>query len=167
MEALLKAGLCKSIGVSNFLIHHLDELQASSSIVPAINQVEFSPFWYRKELLEYCRAHGIQLESYSPLTRGEKFSHPTLRALSEKYHKTPAQILIRWALKHQVVVIPKSIHPERIREDANVFDFSLTPDDMAALDGLNEDYSIADPAWSRQFEVDRFVPPQSMKSLRT
>jgi diketogulonate reductase-like aldo/keto reductase len=138
MESLLKAGKCRAIGVSNYMIWHLEELLENSSTTPAVNQVEFSPYLYQKNLLEFCRSHKIQLEAYSPLTKGHKLKDPKLMAIASKYSKTSAQILIRWALQHQVVVIPKSSRKERIRENSEVFDFSLSTDDMKALDAFNQ-----------------------------
>lgn len=152
MEALLRDGLCRAIGVSNFEIHHLEELRALPALPPAVNQVEFSPFLYRKELLDYCTRLGIRLEGYSPLTRGAKFRHPTLRALAAKYHKTPAQILIRWPLQHGVITIPKASSRQHLEENADVFDFEISSEDMATLDTLNEDYYTGNPAWRAQFE---------------
>ncbi|MGA8912901.1 MAG: aldo/keto reductase [Nitrososphaeraceae archaeon] len=89
-------------------------------------------------MLQFCKKNSIQLEAYSPLTRGKKLDHQTIVAIAKKYGKTPAQILIRWSLQHDAVVIPKSIHEERIRENSHVFDFQLEPDDMKLLDSLNE-----------------------------
>src|SRR5436309_3576066 len=106
--------------------------------VPAVDQVEIHPFLYQKELLQVCKKNSIQLEAYSPLTRAKRLNHPVIVAIAKKYGKTPAQILIRWSLQHDVVVIPKSIHEERIRENSHVFDFQLEPDDMKLLDSLNE-----------------------------
>ena len=140
MVELLERGDCRSIGVSNFTINHLEELLASSSIVPAVNQVEFSPFLYQRELLRFCRQKGIQLEAYSPLTQGKRLDHPTLVALARKHGKTPAQILIRWAIEHDLVVIPKSVRRSRIEENADVFDFSIVREDMALLDSLDEGF---------------------------
>lgn len=143
LETLLDSGKCRAIGVSNYMIHHLEELLGYARIIPAVNQVEFTPFLYLKDLLDFCRTHRIQLESYSPLTRGKKFNHPLLQELSKKYRKTPAQILIRWNLEHQVVVIPKSSRPERIEENADVFDFNIAEKDMQALDGLHQNYRVS------------------------
>jgi diketogulonate reductase-like aldo/keto reductase len=131
---------CRSVGVSNFTVRHLKELARHSSLVPAVNQVEFSPFCFQKELLEYCKDHGIVLEAYSPLTRRQKFKDKTLQAVAAKTGKFPAQILLRWCLQHGTVPLPKSAHPERIRENAQIFDFELEPADMQALDGLDEGY---------------------------
>jgi diketogulonate reductase-like aldo/keto reductase len=133
--------------VSNYTIRHLEELLAASPIPPAVNQVEFSPFLYQEELLDYCRRHGIQLEAYSPLTKGRRLGDPTLAEVARKHHRTPSQVLIRWALQHGLVVIPKSQRLEHIRENFSVFDFSLSPADMAQLDGLSEDYRTSwDPS---------------------
>lgn len=140
MEALLEEGKCRSIGVSNYMIWHLEDLLESSSTIPAVNQVEFSPYLYLEDLLSFCRSHKIQLESYSPLTKGQKLGDPRLIAIASRYEKTPAQILIRWALQHEVAVIPKSANRERILENADVFDFELSEEDMDALDSFHQNY---------------------------
>ncbi len=140
--ALQEAGKCRAIGVSNYTIRHLEELLATSSIVPVVNQVEFSPFLYQQDLLDFCRSRGIQLEAYSPLTRGKRLDHPAITSLAARYGKTPAQIMIRWALQHDVVVIPKSAHRHRIEENADVFDFNISTQDLAQLDSLNEDLRV-------------------------
>lgn len=152
MQALRDEGKCRSIGVSNFTVRRFEEaFLPRTEEVPAVDQVEFHPFWYRKGLLDYCRGKGIQLEGYSPLARGQKLDDPTLGEVAAAYGKTPAQVLIRWQLQHDVVVIPKSSHPERIRENADVFDFEITAEDMARLDALNADESILtwrpEPNW--------------------
>ena len=140
MERLLERGLCRAIGVSNYTVKHLQELLAASSVIPAVNQIELSPFLYQRDLIEFCHNSGIRVEAYSPLTQGKKLDHPTLVAVARKYGKTPAQILIRWAIEHRLVVIPKSVHRSRIVENADVFDFSIEPDDLATLDGLDEGF---------------------------
>ena len=112
----------------------------NSDVVPAVNQVEFSPFLYQRRLLEFCRAHRIQVEAYCPLTRGRKLRDPTLGRIAGKHAKTPAQILLRWALQHDVVVIPKSQHRARIEENARLFGFTLDDVDMSALDRLDEGF---------------------------
>jgi diketogulonate reductase-like aldo/keto reductase len=138
MAALRDEGVCRAIGVSNYTIRHLEELRDESSVPPAVNQVEFHPFLYQRELLDYCRRRGIAVEAYSPLARGVRLSEPALVSVGRKYGKTPAQVLIRWALQHGTIPIPKSSRPERIRENAAVFDFSLTSGDMETLDRLDE-----------------------------
>ena len=140
---LLQEGKARAIGVSNYTIRDLKEILQNSEdvdVVPAVDQVEFHPFLYQKELLQFCKKNSIQLEAYSPLTRAKRLNHPAIVAIAKKYGKTPAQILIRWSLQHDVVVIPKSIHEERIRENSQVFDFQLQPDDMKYLDSLNENF---------------------------
>jgi diketogulonate reductase-like aldo/keto reductase len=132
-------GLAKSIGVCNFTINHLKELLENSEYVPQVNQVEFSPFLYQKELLEFCSGKNIVLEAYSPLTRGHQLDNPTLIPIAQAHGKTSAQILIRWALQHGVVPLPKSSKPSRIKQNAQVFDFELNEDEMRQLDGLNID----------------------------
>jgi diketogulonate reductase-like aldo/keto reductase len=140
MEQLLEEGKCRAIGVSNYTIWHLQELLESeySNVVPAVNQVEFSPYLFQKDLLDFCQSKEIQVESYSPLTKGQKLNDPRLGEIAQKYEKTPAQLLIRWNLEHQIIVIPKSTKKERIYENADIFDFSITSTDMKTLDSLNE-----------------------------
>jgi diketogulonate reductase-like aldo/keto reductase len=140
MEKLLAEGKCRSIGISNFMVHHLEELLKNSDVVPAVNQIELSPYNYlqRRDLIELCDSRNIVIEAYSPLTKGRKLNDPQLVAIAGKYGKTPAQILIRWALEKRFVVLPKSVNRERIIENASVFDFSLSPEDLKILDGFNE-----------------------------
>jgi diketogulonate reductase-like aldo/keto reductase len=143
MEKLQARGKCRSIGVSNFMVHHLEELLQSTGVVPAVNQIEMSPYNHlqRRALIDYCHERDIIIEAYSPLTKGRKLNDPVLEETAGKYGKTPAQILIRWALEKQFVVLPKSVNRERIIENASVFDFSLTDEDTRKLDGLNENLS--------------------------
>jgi methylglyoxal/glyoxal reductase len=133
-----RRGACRSIGVSNYTIDHLRELLDDSDEIPDVNQVEFNPFLYQEELLQFCNDHRIQLEAYSPLTRGYKLRHPTVMEVAKRYSKSPAQVMVRWSLQHGLVVIPKSSHPERIKENSEVYDFNLTAGDMARLDALSE-----------------------------
>ena len=139
MIKLLNSGKVKAIGVSNYSIEELKETINSSDIVPAINQVEYHPFLYQKDLLRFCKNNGIQLEAYSPLTRGQRLNDPNIVRIAKAYDKTPAQILVRWSLQHDLVVIPKSSHGERILENSQVFDFHINQKDMEILDSLNED----------------------------
>jgi methylglyoxal/glyoxal reductase len=140
LTKLLKDGKCRSIGVSNYTIQHLTELLEDADVVPMVNQVEFSPFLYQKQLLDYCEKNKIQLEAYSPLTQGEKLNHPRIQQIAKKHDKTPAQVLIRWSLQHNLVTIPKSVREERIRENSQVFDYNLTSEDMRTLDSLDENF---------------------------
>jgi methylglyoxal/glyoxal reductase len=142
MKTLLEKGKSRAIGVSNFTIPHLEDLLEEHRLTPAVNQVEFHPFLYQKELLEYCQRKGIQIEAYSPLARGEKLKHPRLTAVAAKYSKSPAQLMIRWSIQHGLVVIPKSTREERIHENSQVFDFEISADDMRSLDSLNEDLRL-------------------------
>ena len=143
LEKIYESGQCRSIGVSNYMIKHLEELFTYANVIPAINQVEFSPYIYNKELLNTCIKHNIILEAYSPLTRKEKLKDPKLIALAKKHSKTTAQILIRWAIEHELVVIPKSANKNRIIENASIFDFELDKTDMEILDNFDEDYRVA------------------------
>jgi methylglyoxal/glyoxal reductase len=136
LERLRKEGVCRAIGVSNYTVRHLKELAAHSDVIPAVNQVEFHPFVFDPELFGYCQKQGIRLEAWAPLTRGRQFDHPVIRAVANAHGKTPAQVLIRWGLEHGTVEIPKSVHRERIEENAHVFDFALSTEEMARLDGL-------------------------------
>lgn len=145
LEELYEQGRVKAIGVSNFKIHHLEDLMGSCRIKPMVNQVELHPMLTQKKLLMYCRKEGIQVESWRPLMQGN-LDLPLLNELSARYGKTPAQIVIRWHLQQGIVTIPKSVQESRIRENADVFDFELAPEDMNRLDELNEDRRFgADP----------------------
>jgi diketogulonate reductase-like aldo/keto reductase len=143
MEKIYESEQCRSIGVSNYMVKHLEEMFTYANIIPVINQVEFSPYIYNKELLDYCTKHNIILEAYSPLTRRAKLKDPELVRIAEKYSKTSAQILIRWAIDHELVVIPKSANKNRIIENADVFDFELDKADMAILDNIDEEFRVA------------------------
>lgn len=138
LETLYEEGKARAIGVSNFLVHHLEDLMGSCRIKPMVNQVELHPMLTNKPLLEFCQREGIQTESWRPLMQGN-LDLPLLRELADKYGKTPAQIVIRWHLQLGIVTIPKSVRAERIAENANVFDFRLSREDMERIDALNED----------------------------
>jgi diketogulonate reductase-like aldo/keto reductase len=140
MVWLLDEGKVRAIGVSNYSIEDLNEVLNTSDTVPAINQVEFHPFLYQEELLRFCKKSNIQLEAYSPLTRGKRLNHPNIQEVANKHGKTPAQVLIRWGLQHNVVELPKSIHEARIQENSRVFDFSLDTKDMKLLNSMNENF---------------------------
>ena len=140
LTKLLKDGKCRSIGVSNYTIQHLTELLEDADVVPMVNQVEFSPFLYQKQLLDYCKKNKIQVEAYSPLTQGAKLNHSTIQQIAKKHGKTPAQVLLRWSLQHNLVTIPKSVREERIKENSQVFDYNLTSEDVRVLDSLDENF---------------------------
>ncbi len=146
LEKLYAEGKARAIGVSNYTVRHLETLLAHAEVVPAVNQVEFHPWLYQRELLDFCRAHDIQLEAYSPLTKGQYLRDPRLVEIAERYGKSPAQVLIRWALQHEVVVIPKSARCDHIQENAAIFDFEITAEDMARLDAFDcDDHITWDP----------------------
>lgn len=141
-EKLLEEGKTRSIGVSNFKISHLEEILKKSSTVPVLNQVEFHPFLYQKKLLDFCHQNKIELEAYSPLTQAKKLNDPDLVTIAKKYSKNTAQILIRWGLQHGLILIPKSSNADRIKQNGEVFDFSISSEDMESLDALNQDLRI-------------------------
>lgn len=138
LEKIYKDEYARAIGVSNYGIAELEELLAYAKIEPMVNQIKFSPFDFNRELLDYCREHAIQPEAYSPLTRGRHLSHPAVQSIAEAHKKTPAQILLRWCVEHDVIAIPKSSDPERMRENIAVFDFELTANEMDTLNELDE-----------------------------
>ncbi|MEK0317902.1 aldo/keto reductase [Cohnella sp. 56] len=145
LEKLYADGRVKAIGVSNFHVRHLEELKKHSDLVPMVNQVEYHPLLAQRELLAYCRENRIQLEAWSPLMQGN-LDHEALRSIGAKYGKSPAQVVLRWDIQHGVVTIPKSVTPARIAENANVFDFELSGDEMALIDDLNRDHRFgSDP----------------------
>lgn len=143
LEKIYRQGRVRAIGVSNFIIKDLKNLLASAEITPAVNQVEFHPFLYHKELLDYCKLKGILLEAHSPLTHGKRLDTPLLQEIAQKYKKSPAQVLIRWILQHGLATIPKTTSDNHMRENADVFDFEVAAIDMARLDSLNENYHAA------------------------
>lgn len=140
LEKIKKEGKAKSIGVSNFMVTHLKELLNETDIIPAMNQVEYHPFLQDTELKEYCGKKGILLEAYSPLAHGQKLEDERVTKLAKKYNKSNAQILIRWSLQSGNVVIPKSKNPIRIKENADVFDFTLSSEDMKEISSWNENF---------------------------
>ncbi|MDK9864044.1 aldo/keto reductase [Staphylococcus equorum] len=142
MEALYESGKVKNIGVSNFNIEHLEVLKSQTSIKPVINQVEFHPYFTQQELRTYLDTESIYMESWSPLMNAEILIDETINAIAAEIGKSPAQVVIRWNIEHGVVTIPKSITPHRIEENINIFDFSLTANQMERIDALNENKRI-------------------------
>ena len=137
MQRARERGYARSIGVSNFSSSDLDALAKIAEVPPVLNQVEFSPFEFRKELLQACERHGIALEAYSPLGTGRHLDDQQVARIAGQLGRTPAQVLIRWCLQRDIIVLPKSVHRDRIESNAQVFDFELSAQDMAALDGLD------------------------------
>jgi diketogulonate reductase-like aldo/keto reductase len=138
MQRARASGYARSIGVSNFSTAELDELLAVAETPPAVNQVQFSPFAFRRALLDACEERAIALEAYSPLGTGRHLGDAAVGQIAERLERTPAQVLIRWCLQRELVVLPKSTHRERIEQNAQVFDFTLSDEDMAALDALDK-----------------------------
>jgi diketogulonate reductase-like aldo/keto reductase len=138
MQRAQERGLARSIGVSNFSVAELDELRSVAETPPVVNQVQFSPFEFRRALLDACEERNVTLEAYSPLGTGRHLGDERVREVAERVGRTPAQVLLRWCVERDLVVLPKSTHRERIEENAQIFDFTLSGDDMAALDALDE-----------------------------
>lgn len=142
LETLYKEGKVKAIGVSNFQIHHLEDVMKDAEIKPMVNQVEYHPRLTQKELQAFCQQHGIQLEAWSPLMQGQLLDNPVLQEIANKYNKSIAQVILRWDLQKGVVTIPKSTKEHRIIENSTVFDFELTKEEMVQIDGLNENHRV-------------------------
>ena len=142
-ERILREGKARAIGVSNYMVPHLEELLASAEVVPAANQIELSPFLYPRDVVEFCARHKIAVEAYSPLTKGHRLRDPRLGGIAQKYRKSVPQVLIRWGLQHGFIEIPKSAKPDHIRENAEVFDFEIGAEDMRVLDSLAEGLHMA------------------------
>ncbi|MEO3946785.1 aldo/keto reductase [Gorillibacterium sp. CAU 1737] len=145
LEKIYADGKARAIGVSNFHPHHLDDLLADAKVVPAVNQVELHPLLSQEELRRYCDEKKIYVEAWSPLMQGN-LDLPVLQEIASRYGKTPAQVILRWHLQHNIIVIPKSVTPSRIQENADLFDFELNAEDLAKIDALNENRRFgADP----------------------
>lgn len=137
-ETLYREKRVRAIGVSNFLQHHIKDLTEAAEIIPMVNQMEFHPYLVQQELIDYCNTKGIQYEAWSPFMQGKLFSLDITADLEKKYDKSAAQIILRWNLQKGVVTIPKSVHKNRIESNAQIFDFELSSDDMAYLDGFDK-----------------------------
>ncbi|MHA1902006.1 MAG: aldo/keto reductase [Promethearchaeota archaeon] len=143
LEELYKNKKVRAIGVSNFYIHNLEQLLQIASVKPMINQIEFHPFLFKKDVMEFCQKNGIILESYAPLTHGYKINeiqNSNFKSLMEKYGKSAAQIMLRWNIQHGNIIIPKSSNPIHIKENKDIFDFSISNEDIQIIDSLNEDF---------------------------
>jgi diketogulonate reductase-like aldo/keto reductase len=140
MEAARERGYARSIGVSNFSVAELEQVIGVANTPPVVNQIQFSPFEYRRALWEACESHNVAVEAYSPLGTGRHLGHPAVAQVAERVDRTPAQVLIRWCLQRDTIVLPKSTHRERIEANAQVFDFSLSDEDMALLDDLDQSH---------------------------
>jgi len=149
LETLYEEGRARAIGVSNYMVQHLEEVLEHGKMVPAANQIELHPFNYmtRRPTIDLCQQNGICVECYSPLTKGARLADPRLSQVAEKYGRSNAQILIRWGLQKGFITLPKSSHLKRVQENAEVFDFSISEEDMGVLEKLDEGYSCTwDPS---------------------
>ncbi|TWK80206.1 aldo/keto reductase [Bacillus paralicheniformis] len=142
LEKLYKDGRVKAIGVSNFNLHHLESLLEDAEIKPMVNQVEFHPRLTQAELRDYCKKQGIQVEAWSPLMQGKLLDDQVLTDIAKKYNKSVAQVILRWDLQNEVITIPKSIKEHRIIENADIFDFELTAEDIEKINALNKDERV-------------------------
>ena len=151
MERTRELGYARSIGVSNFGVHELEQVLAAATVAPVVDQVQFSPFEHRRALLDAAKDRRIAVEAYSPLGTGRHLRNETVRRVASRAGRTPAQVLLRWCLQHGLIVLPKSTHRERIEENAQIFDFTLSDRDMAALDALDRaggtDRALEDRWW--------------------
>lgn len=137
LERLYEEGRVRAIGVSNFQIHHLEELRKDSGIVPAVNQMELHPRFIQKELHDYCVQHQIQIEAWAPLMKGRLQDNELLQDIAGKHGKTVSQVILRWGLQNRIVIIPKSVTPSRIRENSEIFDFELSAEEVSAISALD------------------------------
>lgn len=142
LEKLYKDGKVKAIGVSNFQIHHLEDLMKDAEIKPMVNQVELHPLLTQVELRDFCKKNDIQIEAWSPLAQGELLDNAVLKEIADKHGKSTAQVILRWDLQSEIVTIPKSIKEHRIVENASIFDFELSQEDMAKINELNKNHRV-------------------------
>ena len=142
LEKLYADKRVRAIGVANYLVPFLEEMKSYQSVIPAVDQVEFTPWLFRKDLIVYCQRKQIQLQSYSPITRGKKLDDKRLPKLCKKYNKTPAQVVLRWNIDHGISTIPKSSHKKRLQENFDITDFSLSAEEVLYMDGFHENFRI-------------------------
>ncbi len=142
MTELWEKGRVRSIGVSNFLINHIHDLEQNFKVLPAVNQIELHPFFVDWDLVNYCTDRNIAIESWSPIAKGRVAEHPTLISIGEKYGKSAVQVTLRWHVQHGFIVFPKSASPGRIKQNFDIWDFELTPEEMNQIDSLNQSNRI-------------------------
>ena len=142
MEELYQAGKIKAIGVSNFQSHHLKKLLATAKVKPVLNQVELHPKLAQKELRDYCQQQGIKIQAWSPLMQGQILQHPILVKMAQRHHVSPAQIALRWHIQQDILLVVKTVNPDRMEQNQQLFDFSLSEEDMRELNRLNEDHRV-------------------------
>jgi methylglyoxal/glyoxal reductase len=146
IEQLYKDGKVRAIGVSNFHQHHLEDLLGEAEIIPMVNQIELHPLLSQVELRSYCESKGIRVEAWSPLGNGRILDNEVLKGIAAKYEKSVAQVILRWDVQHNIITIPKSTNESRIKENADIFDFELTTEEMAQIDTINRNERTgADP----------------------
>lgn len=145
LEKLYEEKLIRAIGVSNFMIDHLEDLFTTANVVPAVNQIEFHPYLTHKELVKYCEKHLIQVEAYSPIMQGKIGNVKEIVELGKKYNKSPAQIVLRWDMQNEIIAIPKSSNPIRIKENSEIFDFELTDSEMNLINSIDINSKFGDP----------------------
>lgn len=136
LEELYKDGIIKSIGVSNFMPHHLEPLIDNAEVIPMVNQIEYHPGFMQKDTVDFCKKNNILIEAWSPLGQGEVLNNPTLLSIAKKYNKSVAQVCIRWCLQNGTLPLPKSVTPYRIRENLSVYDFEISDEDMKTINSL-------------------------------
>ena len=150
LENIFESGRAKQIGVSNFGIKELELIKKRYKFFPVVNQIEFSPFYYKKDLLDYCQANNITVEAYSPLTRGYRIDDPKIKKIADKYNKSVHQIMLAWSLAHGLTVLPKTTNEQHLQDNWNAQFINLTEADMSYLDSLNENYSALTTFWNRR-----------------
>ncbi len=160
LEQLYKDGKVRAIGVSNFLENHIEDLLKNAEVVPMVNQVEFHPLLVQQGLIDYCKGHKIQYESWSPLIKGKVVNIDLLKEIGNKYGKSAVQVALRWDLQKGVITIPKSVRKDRIISNADIFDFELSPDEMSRIDGLDNNERVGlDPHFPFPSNINLSVPP--------
>lgn len=142
LETLYHEGKVRAIGVSNFQVHHLEELAKFATVKPVLNQIELHPKLSQQELRSYADNHEMKIQAWSPLMQGQMLANDVVKALAEKYQKTPAQIILRWDLQNDIMLVVKSVHEDRMKSNADIFDFELAPNDMEILNNLNENLRV-------------------------
>jgi 2,5-diketo-D-gluconate reductase A len=152
MEEFKADGRARSIGVSNFEVDHLDRLAAETDVAPAVNQIELHPYFQNREVEAYLREHGIATEAWAPIAQGKVLDDPTINEIAEKLGRTPAQVVLRWHIQHGRIVFPKSVTPERMRENFELFDFALEPGDAEAIDALDRGEAGRDGPHPNRFD---------------
>ncbi|MEF8820747.1 MAG: aldo/keto reductase [Halovenus sp.] len=159
METLVDRGLVRNVGVSNFTAYQLDCAQHISDVPIAVNQIEFHPWFQRPDLVEFCQEAGVVVEAAAPLARAEVFEDDLLQDLAETYDRSIPQIVVNWALQHDIVALPKSSSPSHIRENLDVFDWELDAEDLAAIDERDREYPVYDTL-TRDWSNDTYGIPR-------